>query len=77
MKRMSLVQMKAGQKGKIAEIAGGPALRSRLMSMGIYEGRGIAKLSHFALKGPVAVRVGRSTLALGHGMAVKIIVEAE
>ena len=77
MKRPSLVQMKAGQKGKVIEISGGIGLQNRLMSMGIYSGREITKLSQFVLRGPVAVKVGRSVFALGHGMASKIIVEIE
>lgn len=77
MKKVSLVQMRTGQKGKVLEISGGIGIRNRLMSIGIYEGKEIAKLSHFALRGPVAIKVGRTVLALGHGMASKIIVEIE
>ena len=77
MKKVSLVQMKENRKGRIVEIQGGLSLQNRLMSMGIYEGREIVKLSHFALRGPIAVKVGRSVLALGHGMAAKIILEVE
>lgn len=69
--------MKAGQRGKIIEIAGGRGLENRLMSMGIYQGREITKLSHFALRGPVAIKVGRSVFALGHGMATKVMVESQ
>lgn len=77
MKRMSLVQMKAGQKGKVFEISGGHGLQNRLMSMGIYPDRIITKLSHFALRGPVAIKAGRTVLALGFGVASKIIMEPE
>ncbi len=77
MKKLSLVQMKEGQKGKIIEITGGVNLRNRLMSMGMYEDREVIKLSHFALRGPVAVKVGRSVFAIGHSMAAKIILELE
>lgn len=69
--------MKENKKGRIVEISGGHAFQNRLMSLGIYTGREIVKLSHFALKGPVAIKVGRSVLALGHGMAAKIILETE
>lgn len=69
--------MQANKKGKVAEIVAGPGLTHRFMSMGIYTGREIIKLSHFALRGPVAIKVGRSVLALGHGMAGKITVEVE
>lgn len=69
--------MKEGRKGKVIEITAGSALRNRLMGMGIHEGREITKLSHFALRGPIAICVGRSVLALGHGMAGKIMLEVE
>lgn len=76
-KKVSLIQMKENRKGRIVEISGGAALQSRLMSMSIYKGREITKLSHFAMRGPVAIKVGRAVLALGHTMADKIIVEVE
>ena len=77
MKRLSLLKMRENQRGRVVEILAGAALGNKLMSMGIYNGREITKLSHFALRGPVAIKVGRSVLALGHGMAAKIIVEIE
>lgn len=75
MKKISLVQIKVNQKAKVLEIQGGRALQNRFMSMGVYPGREIIKLSHFMLRGPVAIKVGRSVLALGYGMAKKVIVE--
>jgi len=77
MKKFSLVQMKENQKGRVLEIHGSSTLANKLMSMGIYPGREITKLSHFALRGPVMVKVGRSSLAFGHGMAAKVIIEVE
>ena len=77
MKKVSLVHLKPDHKGKISEIAGGAGLQGRLMNMGLYVGKEITKLSYMGLRGPVVIRVGRSILALGHGMAAKIIVEAE
>jgi len=75
MKKMTLVQMREKQKGKIVEIQAGMALQNRLISLGVYPGREITKLSQFALRGPLAIKVGRTVLALGFGMACKIIVE--
>ena len=77
MKKVSLVHLKPDRKGKISEIMGGAGLQNRLMSMGIYVGKEITKLSYIGLRGPVVIRVGRSVLALGHGMAAKVIVETE
>jgi len=77
MKKVSLLQMKKNQKAKVSEISAGALLQNRFMSMGIYKGREITKLSHIALRGPVVIKVGRSVLALGHSMAAKIITEIE
>lgn len=77
MKKISLTHLRPNHKGKVLEIMGGAGLQNRLMSMGIYAGREITKLSYIGLRGPVVIRVGRSVLALGHGMAAKIIVDME
>ena len=77
MKKINLVQMKTKQKGRIVELPEGSALRNKFMSLGIYSGREVTKISHIGLKGPVAVKVGRSVLVLGHGMASKVIVEIQ
>jgi len=69
--------MKGNQKGKVVEISGGAGIKHRMLSMGLYPGKEITKLSHFALRGPVTIKLGRSVIALGHGVASKIIVESE
>jgi Fe2+ transport system protein FeoA len=76
MKKLSLLKMREKQKGRVADIEG-EKLRGRLMSMGIYPGKEITKLSHMALRGPVTIKVARSVLALGHEMAGKIILETD
>lgn len=77
MKKISLVHLKANHKGKVAEISGGGNLQSRLMSMGVYKGKEVTKLSHIGLRGPIVIKTGRSILALGHDVAAKVIVEPE
>ncbi|MBN1526402.1 MAG: ferrous iron transport protein A [Candidatus Omnitrophica bacterium] len=77
MKKVSLVHLKANHKGRVSEILGGAGLQHRLMSMGIYAGKEIVKLSYVGLRGPVVIKVGRSVLALGHGVALKIMVETQ
>jgi len=77
MKKTSLVHLKPNHKGKVSEITGGAGLQNRLMSMGLYVGKEITKLSYVGLRGPVVIKIGRSVLALGHGMAAKIIIETE
>lgn len=77
MKRLSLVRLKPETSGRIVEIAGGGELQRRLRSMGASEGTRVTKMSHVGLRGPIVIKVGRSILALGHGMAERVFVEAE
>ncbi len=77
MKKISLAQMKTNHKTKVLGISGGSNLENKLMSMGLYTGKEITKLSHIGLRGPVVIKTGRTILALGHSVAVKIMVEAE
>lgn len=69
--------MRDNEKGRVVDIQGGKSFQNRLMSQGIYPGCEIIKLSQFMLRGPIAMKIGRTVLALGHGMAKKIIVELE
>ena len=77
MKKVTLVQMKTRQIGTIIEIEGGSALEKRLAAMGVNIGKHAIKLSGFVLRGPVAIKVGRTVVALGHGMASKVWVNLD
>ena len=76
-KKVSLIQVKANRKGRIVEISGGGNLQDKLMNMGVYKGKEVTKLSHIGLRGPVVIKAGRTILALGHGVAAKVILEVE
>jgi len=70
-------QMKAGQSGTVVEILGGHGLVNRLSSLGIRPGKRITKVSSMFLRGPVAIQVDQSQVAIGFGMAGKILVNVE
>jgi len=63
-----------GKKVALAHINGGRGMRSRLYSMGLVPGAVFTVLSRNG-GGPVMVKVKDSRLAIGRGMAQKIIVE--
>jgi len=77
MRRISLVRLKANCKGKVAEILDGGNLQNKLANMGVHKGKEVTKLSHIGLRCPIVIRAGRSILALGHGVANKVMVETE
>jgi len=49
----------------------------RLNAMGIRPGGRITKVSSMFMRGPVTVRVGQTQLALGFGMARRILVKLD
>ena len=76
-KHITVSKMKSGQTGKIIEIQGGQGLSARLSALGIIPGRKLTKISEMLMRGPVTVKAGSTQVAIGHGMAGKIIVEPD
>jgi len=73
--RVSLVNMKAGQSGRLIGIMGGHGMVNRLGDMGLRIGKSIRKVSSMLMGGPVVVEVDGFQVAVGYGMASRIIVE--
>ncbi len=76
-KLITLRLMQSGQSGKVVQIQGGHGLVNRLNAMGIRPGKKITKVSSMLMRGPVTIQAGNAQVALGFGMAHKIIVELE
>jgi ferrous iron transport protein A len=74
---LSLRQMRSGQSGRVVRVDGGAGLVSRLNSLGLRPGKKITKVSSMLMRGPVTVQVGSSRVAIGFGMAGKILVELD
>lgn len=72
---VNLAIMRDGESGKVMNIAGGFGLCRRLEALGIRLGVEVTKVSGVGFRGPVVVRVGNTTVALGHHMARRIRVE--
>jgi len=73
--RVSLVQMRPGQKGRIVEINGGYGLACKLEALGIRTGKEITKISEQLMRGPVLLQQGNTQAAMGFGMASRVLVE--
>jgi ferrous iron transport protein A len=70
-----LTDLDSGEQGIITALEGGWGMQERLRSMGLAEGQRIAKLSALALGGPIVVMVNRTQIAIGRGMARRILVK--
>jgi ferrous iron transport protein A len=71
----TLDQILENSKAKVIDIRGGPGVRQRLSQMGIHPGDMITILRYGALRGPILIEIHGSQVALGRGIAAKIIVE--
>lgn len=67
-----------GCRGTVAALTGGHAFHSRIVSMGLTVGSAIEVIQRSSgLAGPTLIATGNTRLAVGHGMAEKIMVEVE
>ena len=76
-KQTTLAGMQIGQNGVVVQIQGGHGLVNRLNSLGIRPGKRITKISSMIMRGPVTIEVDRAQVAIGFGMAGRIIVEPD
>ncbi len=74
---MSVTQLAAGQSGKVLAVTGGHGMVSRLAALGIRPGKRIVKVSSAFMRGPVVIQVDRARVAIGFGMASRILVEPD
>ena len=75
--QLTLAEMRTGQTGTVVGVLGGHGLIQRLDALGIRPGKKVTKLSSTLFRGPVMLRVNNTQVAVGFGMARKIIVEVD
>ena len=74
---MDLTQIKEGKAVKVVEIAGGKQFQKKIDAIGLRVGSQITKLSAQVLNGPITIKIGSTKLAIGRGMAKKILVDGK
>lgn len=78
MKQLITVRdMRPMQVGRVVDIRGGRGMMNRLQAMGIRPGKKITKVSSMFMRGPVTIEVDNFRVAIGFGMAGRILVEAD
>lgn len=70
----TLVELKSGELAKVVTIVGGRGVSLRLAAHGIVPGVVVEKVGNLA-GGPVVLKIGQSQIAIGRGLASKVIVE--
>jgi len=74
---MTLSQVEAGQKVRIVGFIGGLRLEHKLRQLGLVPGDRARVIRYAPLGGPVLVEVDGRSIALGRGVASKVVVEAD
>ena len=73
MNKIDLTRLEERESGVVVEIQGGHGLIRRLESLGIRTGKKVTKVSSQFMRGPITVRIDNYQVALGFGMARKVI----
>ena len=71
-----LTELSSDEEAEIISIHGGWIMQVRLKELGIVEGRNLKKISHVGLGGPVIILVNRAQVAIGAGMASRVVVKS-
>jgi len=74
---VDLTKIRPGQSGRIVELQGGEHFLRKIQSMGIRPGKKIKKVSSHFWRGPQTIEIDNLRLAIGFGMARKILVQVE
>ncbi len=75
--KIDLTQMQPGETGIVKEIQGGQDFIRKLQSMGIRQGKNITKVSSHFWLGPQTIDVDNLQVAIGFGMAKRILIQVE
>lgn len=71
---MVLSQLRVGETARIVAVTGGRGLKQKLSLRGLKEGKVLRVVS---THGPVTVEIDRNVIAMGRGMAQKVVVQRQ
>ncbi len=70
----SLLEMTPGMRGTVVALKGGHGFQTQVRARGLLEGKVVEVVTRLP-RGPIVVRVGETEIALGRGMAMRVLVE--
>ena len=73
--RKLLIELRAGESGIIVGTTGGFGLQRRLATLGIRINKKVRMITAQPFRGPVVVEVDGARVAIGMGIAWKVLVE--
>ena len=73
---MPLNMLSMGEEAELVDVRGGHGVKRRLSALGLNPGMKVAMIQN-AMRGPVVLSVMDSRIALGRGMAQRILVSRD
>ncbi|NSW76384.1 MAG: ferrous iron transport protein A [Candidatus Atribacteria bacterium] len=74
---VTLPEMKAGEEGTVIGVRGQEGFPRRLWVLGLFPGKRVKKIGSSLGGGPIVISCGTQELALGRGLASRVMVEVE
>ena len=74
MDEVNLTKVEPGREVIVIQLTGGSQFQEKAESLGLRTGIRIKKLSAQVMRGPVTIKIGNTKVALGYGMAKKVLV---
>ena len=72
---VTLDRLQPGQSGVVSSVRGGRGIVQRLAYMGLRPGKLVTKVSSQFMAGPVTVLVDGRQVAMGRGIAARVLVQ--
>lgn len=76
-KTIPLTQLKSGEEATVIGFSSGKGLVHKLDSLGLRRGKKVKMVSCMLFHGPITVKVDGMAIALGYGMASKVMVSKD
>jgi len=72
-----ITELNSKESAKVISIEGGRNFKEKLNTLGIRKNIKIKKVSDSFLKGPIVIKINLMEIAIGWGMASKILVQTD
>lgn len=72
-REITLAEIQTGEVKRVKAVLGGRGIQNNIRSMGIREGKVLRVVTRQPMRGPIIVEIDGMRIAIGRGMAKKIL----
>jgi ferrous iron transport protein A len=74
-REITLAEIQTGEVKRVKAVLGGRGIQNNIRSMGIREGKVLRVVTRQPMRGPIIVEIDGMKIAIGRGMAKKILLD--